>query len=89
MTQTIKFVSFGRIASGRIVTHAAGLVVVQSRNPYGSHNLVLVDEESGEAIRHGNFAVAECVVNWLGTRAYRKVRKYLAARGIGREWHAA
>ena len=89
MTATTKFTSFGRTESGRVITHAAGLAVVQSRNPYGTHNLVLVDEERGEAIRHGSLAVVEAVANWLPRRQYRRVRKHLAARGIGRDWWAA
>lgn len=88
MDNRIKFMSFGHIASGRIVTSAVGLAVVQARNPYGSHNLVLVDEERGEAIRHGSLAVAEAAANWLPQKQYRKVRAHLAARGIGREWVA-
>lgn len=89
MTTTTKFISFSRTESGRVVTAAAGLAVVQSRNPYGTHNLVLVDEESGEAIRHGSLAVVEAVANWLPRRQYRRVRKHLAARGIGLDWWAA
>ena len=88
MAATISFFSFGRTESGRVITAAAGLAVVQSRNPYGSHNLVLVDEERGEAIRHGSLAVVEAVANWLPRRQYRRVRKHLAARGIGRDWCA-
>lgn len=89
MTTTTKFVSFGRTESGRVITAAAGWVVVQSRNPYGTHNLVLVNEGSGEAIRHGSLAVVEAVANWLPRRQYRRVRKHLAVRGIGRDWWAA
>ena len=86
---TTKFMSFGRTESGRVITSAAGLAVVQSRNPYGTHNLVLVDDERGEAIRHGSVAVVEAVANWMPRRQYRRVRKHLAARGIGRDWCAA
>ena len=88
MTATTKFLSFGRIECGRVITHVTGLAVVQSRNPYGTHNLVLVDEERGEAIRHGSLAVVEAVANRMPKRAYRRVRKHLAARGIGRDWVA-
>lgn len=87
-TTTTKFFSFGRNESGRVVTAANGLAVVQCRNPYGKHNLVLVDEELGEAVRHGTLAVVEAVANWLPQKQYRKVRKYLAARGVGRDWVA-
>lgn len=88
MPATMTFSSFGRTETGRLITAAAGLAVVQSRNPYGSHNLVLVDKETGEAIRHGSLATLECVANWMGMRAYRRVRKHLASRGIGRDWVA-
>lgn len=88
MTTTTKFISFGRTESGRVVTAAAGLAVVQSRNPYGTHNLVLVDEERGEAIRHGTMATLAAVASWMPNRTYRRVRKHLAARGIGLEWCA-
>lgn len=87
--QIVKFTSFGRRESGRLITHFNGLEVVQSRNPYGSHNLVLVNSDSGEAIRHGSVAVLEAVANWLPTKTYRRVRKYLAQRGIGLDWFAS
>ena len=86
--QIVKFTSFGRHESGRLITHFNGLEVVQSRNPYGSHNLVLVSSDTGEAIRHGSVAVLEAVANWLPSKTYRRVRKYLANRGIGLNWFA-
>ena len=86
--QTVKFISFGRQESGRLITHFNGLEVVQSRNPYGSHNLVLVSSDTGEAIRHGSVAVLEAVANWLPTKTSRRVRKYLAEKGIGVNWVA-
>ena len=86
--QTVKFTSFGAQKSGRLITHCNGLEVVQSRNPYGTHNLVLVNADTGEAIRHGSVAVLEAVVNWLPTKTYRRVRKYLAKKGVGINWVA-
>lgn len=86
--QTVKFTSFGVQKNGRLITHCNGLEVVQSRNPYGTHNLVLVNADTGEAIRHGSVAVLEAVVNWLPTKTYRRVRKYLAEKGIGVNWVA-
>lgn len=86
MVATVYYSSFGRTESGRVVTAAAGLAVIQARNPYGGHNLVLVDEERGEAIRHGTMATLVAVASWMPSRAYRRVRKYLAARGIGLNW---
>lgn len=87
---TLSYRSFGRTESGRVITAAAGLAVVQARNPYGGHNLVLVlvdeDEGRGEAIRHGTLATLAAVAGWMPRRQYRRVRKHLAARGIGRNW---
>jgi phage baseplate assembly protein W len=86
---TLRFENFGRTESGRVVTDAGGMAVVQARNPYGSHNLVLVDEFTSEAIRHGTMAVVEAVASWLPQKQYRRVRKYLAARGIGVDWYVS
>ena len=86
--QTVKFTSFGHKESGRLITHCNGLEVVQSRNPYGTHNLVLVNAATGEAIRHGTVPVLEAVANWLPTKTYRRVRKYLAKKGKGTDWVA-
>ena len=44
--------------------------------------------DTGEAIRHGSVAVLEAVANWLPTKTYRRVRKYLAEKGIGVNWVA-
>lgn len=86
MASTYSFTSFGRRMSGRLVTDDGFHAVVQARNPYGSHNLLLVDMASGEAIRHGTAVVVGAVCSWMSDRAYRRVRKFLAARGIAREW---
>jgi len=87
MAQWVDFESFGRTEHGRVITEGAGLLVVQARNPYGGHNLVLVEDEPyGRAIRHGTRAVVEAVANCMSERAYRKVRKHLAARGVGLDW---
>lgn len=76
----IQFNSFGRHCSGRVITHGNGYVVANSRNPYGTHNVVLVDETTGEAIRHGSQAVINCVAAWMGERPFRKVMKHLAKK---------
>ena len=80
------FESFGETRSGTIVTHWGDDTIIYSRNPYGSHNLVIVDWETGEATVHGNIAVAEAAANWLPKKTYRKVRKFLAAKGVGHNW---
>ena len=74
----IKCLSFGKLACGRVITSDAVNSVVQTRNPYGGHNLVVVDNESGEAIRHGNNAALNAAYAWMPERAFRKVCKYLA-----------
>ena len=86
MTSTVHFRSFDRMCSGRVVTSAFGLAVVNARNPYGSHNLVLVDQELGQAIRHGTDTVVACAFAWMPEKTYRKVRRFLADRNVGCEW---
>lgn len=86
MTPT-NFVSFGREESGRVITHDGEFAVVQCRNPYGTHNLCIVDN-GNDAFVHGTHATLEWVANHMGKRNYRKVRKHLAARGIGLNWVA-
>jgi len=77
---SLKFESFGQTVCGTMVTELEGAAIVYSRNPYGNHNLVLVDWYRLEAIRHGNTAcLAECLRE--SKQAYRKARKFLAARG--------
>ena len=82
----VYFESFGKTQSGTIVTHWGDDTIIYGRNPYGSHNLVIVDWETGEATVHGNIAVAEAAANWMPEKTYRKVRKFLAAKGVGRDW---
>jgi hypothetical protein len=77
--QTIDFESFGRVQHGRLVTTG----VAFARNPYGSHNLVLLDEQ-GRAFRHGNIAVLCWLRAWC-PRYYRKARRFLAERGALRD----
>jgi len=75
--QTIKFQSFGREATGRILTGNHSVLIVSARNPYGGHNLCVVDAESYRAIRHGN----QAATNWSPSiKAYRKVRAYIENR---------
>lgn len=80
MINTLRFYSFNDSAYGRIVTKDNDWTVVFSRNPYGKHNLVLV--EDGRAIRHGNVAVLAALLRWADRRAYRRARKFLARRGV-------
>jgi hypothetical protein len=57
MIESISFYSFDKTRTGSVVASCDGYTVVNSRNPYGSHSLVMV--EDGEAIRHGDYAVLE------------------------------
>ncbi|KLR59471.1 hypothetical protein [Diaphorobacter sp. J5-51] len=90
MLQTISFWSFEKTCSGRLITHVGDYAVVQSRNPYGTHNLLLVEADhngcGAEAIRHGSQATLLFVKQWLGQAAYRKVRKHLASKQVGLNW---
>ena len=78
----MKFQSFGKTCSGRVITSGNGYAVVNSRNPYGSHNLILVDEATGEAQCHGTLAVITAAFEWMPIKAYRKVRGFLVNRGL-------
>ena len=86
MISSHNFTSFGRPCSGRLVTSGAGFLVVNGRNPYGSHNLVIVNKETNTAIRHGAESVVAASYLWLPIKSYRKVRRFLADRGIARDW---
>ena len=61
--QVINYEMFGSWRSGRVITEIGNLVVVKSRNPYGSHNLVLVDRDTNEAFRCGNIATLAWVAS--------------------------
>lgn len=77
--RTIKFYSFDRYTSGRVVTHDArdGLRFVLARNPYGSHNLVVV--QGHEAIAHGNIASLSFAAT-CSQHVLRKVAACVASR---------
>lgn len=63
------------IVTNRLVTQIGNLYVAKGRNPYGTHNLILVTEIDGElrAIRHGNVATLAWVAS--ETASDRKVKK--------------
>lgn len=75
MTSTITYNNLGNTTTSRLVTQIGNLYVAKGRNPYGSHNLVLVTEIDGEltAIRHGNVAT----LAWVASEeaSDRKVKK--------------
>lgn len=74
---TITYENFGQNTTSRLITSIGNLWVVLARNPYGSHNLVLVTVVDGvyTAIRHGNLAA----INWVASEncANRKVKRAL------------
>jgi hypothetical protein len=76
------FTNFGSKNSGRHKTAGGGYEIVQARNPYGSHNLLVVHSESGEAIRHGNSGSLEFVQWAMSTHCVRKVVKHLYKKGV-------
>lgn len=72
---TITYENFGQNVTSRLVTSIGNLWVALARNPYGSHNLVLVTVVDGvyTAIRHGNIAT----INWVASENTndRKLKK--------------
>ena len=62
---TITYENFGQNVTSRLITSIGNLWVALARNPYGSHNLVLVTVIDGvyTAIRHGNLAI----INWVAS----------------------
>lgn len=80
--RTIVFMSFGRINTGRIVTGNNTDCLVYARNPYGTHNFVVVNRDNGEAFRHGNNASLDYAWNWISRKSYVKAMLFLMAHGI-------
>lgn len=73
------------IVTNRLVTQIGNLYVAKGRNPYGSHNLVLVTEIDGElrAIRHGNVATLAWVAseNNADRKSKKAIRRTIASVG--------
>lgn len=84
MTEVLKFESFNRFCNGRVITHFNKYIIVQARNPYGTHNLIAVEECDGYyvAFRHGNLAVFDWCNMWAPLKKLRKVYTYLVNKGI-------
>lgn len=76
--QTVTFTSDGNYS------------VVQARNPYGTHNLALIDVENQEAFRLGTLSVLAFAQKWMPARSVRKVFKHLSkknsTRALLRAW---
>lgn len=81
--QVINYEMFGSWRSGRVITEIGNLVVVKSRNPYGSHNLVLVDRDTNEAFRCGNATVLAWVASEQATdrKSKKAIRRTIASVG--------
>jgi hypothetical protein len=96
--QAIGFKNFSRWETGRIVSHCIiskgeTLVVAYARNPYGTHNLMLLiadDPQSTHvAIAHGNGAtigrLQSIAAYYPGIeRLYRSALKFLATREVAK-----
>lgn len=78
--QLIQFKNFSKVAKGTIITNHKNNYVVYTLNPYGGYNIVLVEkinEDYIEAYKHGTKAV---LGELEGTKAYKKVIKFLSKR---------
>ena len=68
-----------------LVTQIGELLVAKARNPYGSHNLILIKEIDGElvAIRHGNVATLSWVASEEATdrKSKKAIRRTIEAVG--------
>lgn len=68
-----------------LVTQIGELLVAKARNPYGSHNLVLIKEIDGElvAIRHENVATLSWVASEEAkeSKVKKAVRRTIASVG--------
>jgi hypothetical protein len=65
MVATINYKNFNNDVTSKLVTQIGELWVALARNPYGSHNLVVIKVIDGvyTAIRHGNLAT----INWVAS----------------------
>lgn len=73
------------IVTNRLVTQIGNLYVAKGRNPYGSHNLVLIMEVDGElrAIRYGNATTLTWVASENSTdrKLKKAIRRTIASVG--------
>ena len=85
-TSAITYENFGQNVTSRLITSIGNLWVALARNPYGSHNLVLITIVDGiyTAIRHGNLAT----INWVASepskdsKTKKAIRKCFEAIGV-------
>ena len=73
------------IVTSTLVTQIGELLVAKARNPYGSHNLILIKEIDGElvAIRYGNVATLAWVASEEATdhKLKKAIRRTIASVG--------
>lgn len=73
------------IVTSTLVTQIGELLVAKARNPYGSHNLILIKEIDGElvAIRHGNVATLSWVASEEAkeSKVKKAIRRTIASVG--------
>ena len=85
-TSTVTYKNINNdIVTSTLVTQIGELLVAKARNPYGSHNLILIKEIDGElvAIRHGNVATLSWVASEEATdrKVKKAVRRTIASVG--------
>lgn len=78
-TSTITYRNINNdIVTSTLVTQIGELLVAKARNPYGSHNLILIKDIDGElvAIRHGNVAT----LSWVASEEVKESKVKKAVR---------
>lgn len=78
MLEKIKFKNFNNMATGRVMFQKNNYCVVISKNPYGSHNPVLVWNNDGEytAIAHGTLGVLNALPNKQKKKLIRWIQSH-------------
>ena len=86
MVSSLYFMNFGRGKSGKVITSHGNDTVVFASNPYGGHNLVMVDEnlvspKTPVAYIHGTGAVLRAMAKSFPRKKFVKTLLFL-----NREW---
>jgi len=88
--ENIKFNNFGQPAVGRIVTSYINdndtYYVVYYKNPYGTHNLLVVNSDDEEAFVHGNEASIRFMMGSPTKKAVCKVYKFCKQHNINTDF---
>jgi hypothetical protein len=73
--------SFGRAVPVTVITHWGDISIAYGRNPYGTHNLLILQDE--QAIRHGNCRSA-AIAFWrfLPRKRYIRLWQFCKKKGI-------